>query len=123
MGRRRDSDKWTLPGGHIEPTDHSIKSGTLRELHEETGMDDMKTPDLEKLGEEEVDTDEGKLNIHAYCVKCNKEDFPETTMKDDPDGEVKRWEWVKIPIKEEILNNLHAPKNVTLKLLGLQQWK
>ena len=44
-------------------------------------------------------------------------------MRDDPDGEVKRWEWIKIPIREEILNNLHAPKNVTLKLLGLQQWK
>jgi 8-oxo-dGTP pyrophosphatase MutT (NUDIX family) len=124
MGKRRDSKKWTLPGGHIEPTDYSIKSGTARELHEETGMGDVKTSDLEKLGTEEVTAkDEGKLNIHCYRFKCDENDFPQTTMQDDPDSEVERWEWIKTPIKQEILDNLHAPKNVTLKLLGLQQWK
>ena len=44
-----------------------------------------------------------------------------TTIKDDPDMEVKKWVWISTPISEEILDNLHAKKNVTLHLLGLQK--
>jgi len=32
------SGQWTMPGGHIDPEDHSIEAGTLRELHEEANL-------------------------------------------------------------------------------------
>tara|TARA_Y100001963_G_C6504394_1_gene319293 strand:- start:66 stop:527 length:462 start_codon:yes stop_codon:yes gene_type:complete len=40
--RRSNIDKregqWTIPGGHIDDDDHSIESGAVRELDEETNL-------------------------------------------------------------------------------------
>jgi len=38
MIKRRDSGKWTMPGGTME-LDESLESCLLREVHEETGLD------------------------------------------------------------------------------------
>ena len=32
------SGQWTMPGGHIDPGDNSIETGTLRELYEEANI-------------------------------------------------------------------------------------
>jgi len=116
MGRRRDSDKWTLPGGHAEENETPEETG-LRELEEETGI---KADKLKSLGSEEVQNPNSpKLNIHCFKYETGEG----TSMRDDPDTEVKKWVWISTPINKEILNNLHAKKNVTLKLLGLQEWE
>lgn len=116
MGKRRDSGKWTLPGGHVEKGE-SYKEGARRELEEETGI---KSDKLETLGREKVRSPDGK-DLMISCYKVNSDEH--TTMRDDPDNEVERWEWKQTPLSPEILNNLHAPKNVTLKLLGFQDWE
>lgn len=115
MGKRRDSGKWTLPGGHVEKGE-SYKEGARRELEEETGI---KSDKLETLGREKVKSPDGK-DLMISCYKVNSDEH--TTMRDDPDNEVGRWEWKQTPLSPEILSNLHAPKNVTLKLLGFQDW-
>ena len=52
--RRSDIDwragMWTIPGGHIEPSDQSIKLGAIRELKEETNLN-CSVDDLVDLGE------------------------------------------------------------------------
>lgn len=113
MGRRRDTDKWTLPGGHAEGNETPHEAG-LRELEEETGI---KADKLKPLGSDMVTRENKQLMINAFRYDTDES----TTIKDDPDMEVKKWVWISTPISEEILDNLHAKKNVTLHLLGLQK--
>ena len=51
--RRSDIDdregEWTLPGGHIDPEDHSVEAGAVRELYEEANLR-CKISDLTYLG-------------------------------------------------------------------------
>lgn len=119
MGKRRDNDKWTMPGGHLDKDEHP-HDGARRELKEEAGIDSDK---LEHLGTMDLDDVKGlPLRVHSY-----RYDIPNdatTTMRDDPDKEVHRWHWIdtKEGLSKDVLQNLHSPKNVTLRLLGLQEW-
>jgi 8-oxo-dGTP pyrophosphatase MutT (NUDIX family) len=38
MVRHRSLGRWRLPGGHVEPQDHSMYEAALRELEAETGI-------------------------------------------------------------------------------------
>lgn len=115
FGFRSDSQAWTLPGGHLEPGE-SPSRAAVRELYEEAGLVALS---LEYLGEEVINA-EKPVRVHAY--KATVEGEP--TGKLDPDQECEHWFFVPVEdgVPEEILNNLHSPKNVTLKLLGLQNW-
>jgi len=115
MGRRRDSNKYTLPGGHFEPGEYALEAG-IRELQEEAGIE---VASLIPLGMKPVRTPEGVLDIHAFEYHCDKT----PTVKYDPDEEVKKWEWIDVSngLPEDVLNNLHSKKNVVLQLLGLQK--
>ena len=42
-------------------------------------------------------------------------------MKEDPDAEVHRWHWLKMPLNDDVMGNLHSPKNVLLKGMGLME--
>lgn len=110
FGRRADNKKWTLPGGHLEANETPM-DGAKRELLEEAGLEGS---DYEYLGNGTVT--EG-LTIFSYrCVVDG-----EPTAEDDPDAEMMSWRWVEPDsIPDEIMENLHSPKNITLRLLGLQ---
>jgi ADP-ribose pyrophosphatase YjhB (NUDIX family) len=119
MGKRRDNGRYTNPGGHLDPGEDP-KAGAKRELVEEAGID-LPLSAFEHLTSEKVTTPTGKqLMIHAF--KCNVSG-QKTTMKGDPDQEVERWSWMstKGGLPSEVMENLHSPKNVLLKALGLME--
>lgn len=114
-GLRSDSNKYTTPGGHLEPGEKPLE-GAIRELWEEAGIDNV---DLEPLG---------SLNVGKYLVHGFKAIVPnntKTTSKNDPDNEIKKWVWAPTyqnSVPDQIKENLHAPKNVLLKLMGMDDW-
>lgn len=115
FGKRNDSGKWTLPGGHLKVGEnHDLAA--RRELLEETGLDGT---DWEYL-------DSGiagpSVNLRIYCYKCKIDGEQSPTGDSDPDGECSEWKWVDVSkgLPKEIAENLHAQKNITLRLIGLQ---
>lgn len=115
MGVRRDSGKWTVPGGHLDQGEPAIM-GAIRELKEEAG--------LQALGMEHLlsSTTQGRTgrSIVLHCFKCIV-NTGVTTAMNDPDKEVVAWQWVDVSggLPKEIIANLHTPKNLLLKEVGL----
>lgn len=116
FGRRADSGKFTLPGGHLNPGEEPIR-GAVRELLEETGL---RPSAISFLGSDTVAGGDGRdVTVHAFMAIVNGE----PTAANDPDGEMSTFHWVPMDgVPEDMLQNLHAPRNVTLRLLGLQRW-
>jgi len=117
MGKRKDNGKWTLPGGGIDKGE-SPEDGARRELFEEAKI---KAKEFSKLAEEKIICPDGKERvIHAFITFG---DYP-TDIDQDPDEEVDRWLWVDVSkgLPEDIAKNLHSPKNIVPKALGLQDF-
>jgi 8-oxo-dGTP pyrophosphatase MutT (NUDIX family) len=107
MGKRRDNQKFTNPGGHLNPGEDPVK-GAVREVKEETGLE--LDPHLFKHLETRIVTkkDGGKIEVHGFRVDLR--DKPSTSMKQDPDAEVHRWQWIKTDSDlGHIAENLHVP--------------
>ena len=119
MGQRRDSGRWTLPGGHFELGEHP-RDAAKRELFEEAGID-ADSEHLECIGRDRLKTHSGKdYVVYSYLFRTDGE-TPHT--KFDEDKEVSTWKWIDISngLPSAILNNLHSPKNSVLMNLGLQK--
>lgn len=106
--RRKDSGKWTLPGGHFEEDETAIQAA-IRELWEETGIEAAPS-DLESLGSGKV----GRYEIHSFLYVPDK--IPVPHGDNDPDEEAAEFLWFDEPPSKP-----HVPheKNVTLVLMGL----
>ena len=77
MGKRNDTEKWTVPGGHIEKGECPFVA-MARELKEETGLD-AKSMKLVKAGFED--------NILLYLFKVEVDPDQEVDTSGDPDNE------------------------------------
>lgn len=106
MGKRRDSGKWTLPGGHLEPGE-APHAAAIRELWEEATV----SASLRHIGSGQA----GAYLIHAYRADGVA---AAPSVLHDPDQEVDAWEWIALPLPDAVAQNLHAPRNVTLALIG-----
>lgn len=119
MGKRRDNGKWTFPGGHCEPYE-TMKEGALRELNEETGIEaDPKC--LYPMKSDQLKDRHGKpLHVSSWSVTFDG-DRPPTSMKQDPDAEVHKWQWVDIDkgLPEYIACALHVPTERCNVMQGL----
>jgi ADP-ribose pyrophosphatase YjhB (NUDIX family) len=116
MGKRNDNNKYTLPGGHLNGGEKPV-DGAKREVKEEAGLE---ITEPKHLGHKTVDTVDGKKKIHAYVVN---HDGSKPSTKNDPDKEVKKWEWIETRdgMPKYVIDNLHSKKNVVLNKLGLQK--
>lgn len=120
MGQRRDNERWTLPGGHLDPGENKT-DGAIREVKEEAGyvVDPKK---IKHLKSKKIKTYTGlDKTIHAFVVEHDgKQKF---STKNDPDKEVKEWLWIdtKNGLPKHVKENLHSPKNVVLQSLGLSK--
>jgi 8-oxo-dGTP pyrophosphatase MutT (NUDIX family) len=114
FGKRRDNSKWTNPGGHFEPGE-SPEHAARRELKEEAGYS---VKHLTFLGEGLAGRNNNK---RIYAFSCVVDGSPDAS--EDPDEEIDEWKWVDVSdgLPKEITEKLHSPKNVTLRLLGLQE--
>lgn len=116
-GRRRDDNKWTTPGGHVHEGEKP-KRAAVRELYEESGIKARKK-DLDYLGA--VVNDKGVV-IHTYRLDLPAEATPDLTR--DPDKEIAHWKWIPLRdgrLPDEVLQNLHAPKNTIVAALRLDR--
>jgi 8-oxo-dGTP pyrophosphatase MutT (NUDIX family) len=118
MGKRNDNQRWTLPGGGLDEGEKPV-DGAVRELFEEAGIK-IKAKELKHLDTKKIKTYTGKnMTIHAFKYEWDGE---KPTSKNDPDKEVKKWEWIDYSneeLPEEVASNLHSPKNVVLQAMGL----
>jgi phage-related protein (TIGR01555 family) len=116
MGKRRDNEKWSLPGGHVENME-SHHQGAIRELMEETGIQAKR---LKFEGGRMVEPKKGQ-SVHVNMYSHNALDSDKPTWKIDPDKEFKEFKWFsqKDPLPEEVSGSLQHPNNVALMHLGL----
>ncbi len=120
LGKRRDNGKFTVPGGHANDGEHP-HAAALRELNEEAGIE-PRHGKLEPLGKSKTVTNDKGETVEVHPFKFTVEKRPGTTMREDPDGEVHRWNWVNTSkgIPKDVRENLHVPldRNVLMERLG-----
>ena len=114
MLQRRDNNKWTFPGGHLNDTETHLE-GAVRELWEEAGI--KANPDeMILLGNKK--TFENK-DIYVYLYKINSEVNP--SAANDPDKEAQKFAWLPHVLPEDIKENLYIPvgDNSSLSLFSV----
>lgn len=104
MGKRNDTDKFTVPAGHIEKGECPFL-GMARELKEETGLD-AKEIKLVQAGIQD--------NILIYLFKVEVDCDQKIDASNDPDNECDGWTY-EDPFDH--IEELHVPasKNWALK--------
>jgi 8-oxo-dGTP pyrophosphatase MutT (NUDIX family) len=118
FGLRTDAQKWTLPGGHANDGE-APEACAERELYEEAGL---KPKMLLPVGEGRVPLQGGEdIRVTAFVAMVEGE----PTAENDPDSEIEEFRWVDVSkgLPHQIADNLFAPMNVVLRILGLQQGK
>lgn len=116
MGKRRDSGKWALPGGHMEGGE-SAEQTAMRELYEETGI---LASHVAFLRSYRLSDEDGKpLNVHIFHTALGSQVEP--TFENDPDQEFKKFKWVDFTdgLPEKYQDKLHRDLDLGLTALGL----
>lgn len=112
FGKRNDNNLWSLPGGHFE-VGETPEEAARRELWEEAGYE---AEGIKYLGQGQAGFKNDKT---IYVFIASVEGEPDAS--NDPDKEFGEWRWVDPDaIPEDILSNLHSPKNIALQLLNKQ---
>jgi 8-oxo-dGTP pyrophosphatase MutT (NUDIX family) len=106
MGKRNDTDKWTVPAGKLKHKECPYE-GMARELKEETGLD-AKEIKLRKV------IFENNILLYLFEIKIDSDQKIDTS--NDPDQECNEWTY-EDPFDH--IHELHIPAN---KNLALRYW-
>ena len=89
MGKRKDTGKWTMPGGHVEFNEEPHEAAK-RELFEEAGL---KARGIKPIGRGTGGKDNQHV-VHAFVVDHDGKTKP--TSINDPDNEVHKLSLIHI---------------------------
>jgi 8-oxo-dGTP diphosphatase len=115
LGKRRDTGKWTMPGGHLDPGEIPLQ-GARRELWEEARL----RAEAVKLW---AVKDNPGARLHVFRALVDGQ----ADGSFDPDAEVSEWRWFDVSrgLPKELHGNLQgppgAPANVLVDSLGLEK--
>lgn len=91
---------WALPGGFVEYRE-DLRAAALRELKEETGIDNIQTEQLKSYGEYDRDP-RARIITTAYVALV-----PEGSLKAMAGDDAKEAEWFNI-VDEHTSDNIHS---------------
>ena len=91
---------WALPGGFVEYRE-DLRAAALRELKEETGIDNIQTEQLKSYGEYDRDP-RARIITTAYVALV-----PEGSLKAMAGDDAKEAEWFNI-VDEHTSGNIHS---------------
>lgn len=115
VGKRKNNEKWGLPGGRFEG-DEDREEVALRELKEETGIK-LGKGDLTYEGKKIVETDDEIKTVYIFSGK-HPGGEPKTK-----DGEFLSWEWMRCEngmLPEKILEEkMNGPTEAAFEKMGL----
>jgi 8-oxo-dGTP pyrophosphatase MutT (NUDIX family) len=106
MGRRRDTGRWCVPGGHAE-TGESMAGAAIREALQEAGM---LAESAEPIGKVTLETNEGPVAVFTF--RCTAHGNP--TSENDPDNEFDQLAW----FARSNLPPLQYERDCSLEALG-----
>lgn len=111
FGKRGDSGKYDVPGGHFEPGEDAL-SCAVRELWEETGLHATR---LQYVGSK--DLGDGLSHVRLSVFRALVDGEP--TAANDPDKEFQAFEWFDVSrgYPEQLTRNLHYPVDVVGAIL------
>jgi len=109
VGKRNDTKKFTVPGGHIENGESPIL-GAIRELKEETGL----VPNSLAL---KVIHFERSKNLMLYLFEAQCDDYT-CDSSDDPDQECPSWHFMDLA---DIANEMNVPLSHNLAIAYFMQ--
>lgn len=117
VGKRRDNDLYTLPGGHLKPGEDPAACA-LRELFEETGLHALSLSFLKNY------TTQTGVVLHCFSAFVTGQPHG----NNDPDEEIGEDGWEFIDVEEglppKVFNHLHGPANddnLVTQLFGLKK--
>lgn len=93
-GQRRDNNKWTFPGGHLDPGE-TLSEGAARELKEEAGIE-IDLNDLELIAVERIAQGRNGKPFIVFAFDYSLKDGQIPTTYQDPDREVYQWRFVEL---------------------------
>lgn len=109
LGKRRDNDLYTLPGGSANEGE-TPKECALRELLEESAL----TP--HSISEAKTQTNPDGLVLHVFTAYVSGQ--PHGNL--DPDAECEEWKFHPVPngeLPKKIYNNLHGPQGADANIV------
>lgn len=118
LGKRKSDGIWTSPAGHMQG-EESARQCIIREAFEESNLK-LKVTDLKDLPA--VPLKKGRL-CHVFLTYVDSESCDIHT-KNDPDGELSKWEWFDLngkmptPMDEPRIISVN---NARMKAMGLKK--